>query len=155
MKKILIFTAVVILLALVLYIGRNKLKSMFSPTTVTTPAAPQALKVPSDNIYLVKTSSAKGKYLTDFAGVTLYIFDKDTALNVSTCDGACAKAWPAYTSGAVAQKQFPTNISVITRTDGSKQFAWMGHPLYYYAGDAKAGDLTGDGIGGIWHIIKQ
>ena len=107
-----------------------------------------------DNIYLSKTDSVKGSYMTDFAGNTLYIFDKDTT-GVSNCSGGCLSAWPAYTSGATAQGSFPENISVITRTDGSKQFAWKGMPLYYYAKDKKAGDITGDGVGGIWHIVKQ
>ena len=96
----------------------------------------------------------KGKYLTDFQGMTLYTFDKDTK-GVSNCSGPCLTAWPIYTSGATAEKILPLNISVITRSDGSKQFAWKGMPLYYYAQDQKAGDITGDGVGGIWHIVKQ
>lgn len=109
--------------------------------------------VPADNIYLTKTDSIKGSYLTDFQGMTLYTFDKDTP-GTSNCYNGCAKAWPPYTSGATTQSQFPVNITVITRTDGSKQFAWKGMPLYYYATDAKAGDITGDGVNNVWHIIK-
>jgi predicted lipoprotein with Yx(FWY)xxD motif len=48
----------------------------------------------------------------------------------------------------------PANITVIIRTDGTKQFAWNSMPLYYYSKDAKAGDLTGDGVGGVWHLVK-
>lgn len=106
------------------------------------------------NIYLTNTDRVKGSYMTDFAGMTLYTYDKDTA-GVSNCSGGCLKAWPAYTSGATAQGTFPENISVITRTDGSKQFAWKGMPLYYYVSDTKAGDISGDGVGGVWHIVKQ
>lgn len=96
----------------------------------------------------------KGKYLTDPAGMSLYVFDRDTT-GVSNCTGACLVAWPAYTSGATAQGTLPTNVSLITRPDGSKQFAWMGKPLYYYANDAKPGDVTGDGVGGIWHLLSM
>lgn len=113
----------------------------------------QTNTAPSDNIYLTKTDSTRGTYLTDFQGTTLYTFDKDTQ-GVSKCYDACVSLWPAYTSGATAQSHFPANITVITRTDGSKQFAWKGLPLYYYKNDTKTGDITGDGVGGVWHIIK-
>ncbi|MDD5464684.1 MAG: hypothetical protein PHP62_06055 [Candidatus Moranbacteria bacterium] len=109
---------------------------------------------PSDNIYLTKTDATKGKYMTDFQGMTLYTFDKDTG-GTSTCYDSCATLWPAYTSGATAEKTFPGNITVITRKDNSKQFAWKGMPLYYYSPDKKAGDIMGDGIGGVWHIVKM
>lgn len=114
-----------------------------SPTTSTSPTS---------NIYMVKTNSQKGSYLTDFAGMTLYIFDKDTP-GVSNCYNGCATTWPPYTSGATAEKMLPANVTVITRTDGSKQFAYKGKPLYYYATDTKPGDINGDGIGGVWHIV--
>lgn len=117
------------------------------------PTTSQSQVAPSSNIYLTKTDPAKGTYLTDFQGMTLYTFDKDTT-GVSTCYNGCAATWSPYTSGATAQSQFPVDITVITRTDNSKQFAWKGKPLYYYASDQKAGDIMGDGVGGIWHIVK-
>lgn len=99
------------------------------------------------------TNPVKGNYLTDFAGMTLYVFDKDTP-GVSSCTGSCASLWPPYTSGATAQGTLPANITVITRSDGSSQFAWNTKPLYYYSKDKKAGDLLGDGVGGFWHLVK-
>ena len=114
----------------------------------------QSATAPSNNIYLVKTDATKGKYMTDFNGMTLYTFDKDTS-GVSNCYNGCVKAWPVYTSGATAEKTLPENITVIKRKDGTEQFAWKGMPLYYYVQDTKAGDITGDGVGGIWHIVKM
>ena len=102
---------------------------------------------------MTKTDATKGAYMTDFAGMTLYIYDKDTT-GVSNCYGGCAKAWPPYTSGAAMQNSLPANVTLVTRTDGIKQFAWKGMPLYYYVSDTKPGDITGDGVGGVWHIIK-
>ncbi len=131
--------------------GYNYQSNQTQQTVSPTPASQAA--APSGNIYLTKTNPTKGNYLTDFQGMTLYVFDKDTP-GMSNCYQACATAWPPYTSGATAQSQFPANITVITRTDGSKQFAWKGKPLYYYANDQKQGDITGDGVGGIWHIVK-
>lgn len=132
----------------------NNSQSALQPTqSIATQMPSKAAEVLSDNIYLMKTDAVKGQYLTDFAGTTLYTFDKDTT-GVSNCEKACAVNWPPYTSGATAQSQFPKNISIITRADGIKQFAWMGKPLYYYASDKKPGDINGDGVGKVWHIIK-
>ena len=107
-----------------------------------------------DNIYLVKSDSAKGSYVTDFAGMTVYTFDKDST-GVSACNATCTQTWKPYSSGATAQKQFPDHITVIKRSDNSDQFAWDGKPLYYFAGDQNQGDIKGDGVGGVWHIIKM
>ncbi len=158
-KKLIVAVVVILVLALGAYFLRDNIKSMLgmgaTPTYQPPPAQPtQSMAVPTDNIYKVSTSSTRGQYMTDFQGMTLYTYDKDTA-GVSNCSGNCAVAWPVYTSGAVSQKTFPENISVIVRADGSKQFAWKGMPLYYYKSDTKAGDITGDGVGGVWHIIKM
>src|SRR6266404_5263350 len=153
---VIIILIVVVLAILVLgYLGRHKIKSMLGvggaapvATDNTMPATSPAAAGTSDNIYLTKTDATKGKYMTDVSGMTLYTFDKDTA-GVSNCTAGCLKIWPVYTSGAVNQGTFPTNISVITGSDKvTKQFAWKGMPLYYYSRDTKAGDLTGDGIQG-------
>jgi len=139
-----------VIYALVYYfVFASKGGSYTSPTSY----APTQNTNTSGNIYLTKTDATKGNYMTDFAGMTLYTYDKDTK-GVSNCSGGCLAAWPAYTSGATAQSTLPANITVITRSDGSKQFAWKGMPLYYYAKDKVAGDITGDGVGGVWHIIK-
>lgn len=132
--------------------GYTTSQNMYVPSAISPTTAMQGA-APSDNIYKTKTDPAKGTYLTDFQGMTLYVFDKDTT-GVSNCYQGCATVWPAYSSGATAQSQFPANISVITRTDGSKQFAWKGKPLYYYSGDKNPGDTNGDGIANIWHIVK-
>ena len=143
------------------YLGRHKIKSMLgmnpsaSPVSQNVSGSPStSVSAPSDNIYTTRTDPTKGAYLSDFAGMSLYVFDNDLATGASTCYDTCASKWPAYSSGAVAQGQFPVNITVMTRTDGSKQFAWKGRPLYHYAPDQNVGDTTGDGIGGIWHLVK-
>ena len=162
MKKVIIIVVILIIVGAAGYLGRHKIKSMLGMTPAVSPAmsvkndsktTSTNAMAPSDNIYLVKTEATKGQYITDFQGSTLYVYDKDTK-GVSNCTGDCLTAWPVYTSGATAEKVLPANISVITRTDGSKQFAWKDMPLYYFAKDTKAGDITGDGVGGVWHIVK-
>lgn len=171
MKKnwLVIIIVLIVIIGVVGYLGRHKIKGLLNGSSQTSmqpsmpthmmqqspsPTSASSAAMPSNNIYMTKTNPAKGTYLTDFQGMTLYIFDNDTA-GVSNCIGNCAKIWPAYTSGATAQSIFPAHISVITRTDGSKQFAWDQKPLYYYASDTKAGDMNGDGVGNVWHIVKQ
>jgi predicted lipoprotein with Yx(FWY)xxD motif len=118
------------------------------------PAANASRSDYHDNIYLTKTDAAKGSFMTDFAGMTLYAYDKDSA-DMSNCTGACAQAWRPYSSGATAQGIFPHNIGVITRADGSRQFTWMGKPLYYCSQDVNPGDTKGDGVGRSWHIVSM
>lgn len=106
---------------------------------------------------LAVTQDAKfGKVLTDGAGKTLYRFDEDTAEPPkSSCDGDCAKTWPPVpagdvTAGAGIDKAL---LGEVTRSDGSKQLTIGGWPAYRYAKDAKAGDITGQGVGGKWYAL--
>ena len=84
-------------------------------------------------------------------GRTLYTFDKD-APGKSNCSGGCLAAWPAFTvsNPALAGGDF----SIVTRDDGVQQWAYRGKPLYFFGGDAKAGDANGDKQGGVWHAIR-
>ncbi|MEM9209220.1 MAG: hypothetical protein AAGA61_08230, partial [Pseudomonadota bacterium] len=91
-------------------------------------------------------------------GFTLYVFDNDAAdidgdgAGDSDCNGNCAVAWPPLFADAGAS---PTGqFSLVTREDGSRQWAFDGEPLYYFANDLVAGDVNGDQIGGVWHIAR-
>ncbi|MGW0822873.1 SCO0930 family lipoprotein [Streptomyces sp. NPDC002845] len=95
-----------------------------------------------------------GKVLTDSTGRTLYRFDKDTAEPPkTTCEGECATAWPPVpASGATAAAGVDKALlGEITRPDGTKQLTVGGWPMYYYAQDAKAGDINGQGVNGTWY----
>ncbi len=83
-------------------------------------------------------------------GMTLYVFDKDTA-GVSTCYDACAAMWPAYVGKA--DSKLAEGWTLVKRTDGTLQFAFNKKPVYFYAPDKAKGDKLGDGKGGVWHII--
>jgi predicted lipoprotein with Yx(FWY)xxD motif len=101
----------------------------------------------------VKTgTTAKGATLTDAQGMSLYTFDKDAG-GKSACNGPCATNWPVVKAEASDQ---PTgDYTIITRDDGSKQWAYKGKPLYTFAKDQKAGDTTGDGfLNGAWHLAQ-
>lgn len=91
----------------------------------------------------------KGTALVDAKNMTLYTYDKD-AKGKSNCNGQCAANWPPLTAGADAKPA--GKWSIVTRDDGSRQWAYDGKPLYTWKKDTKAGDATGDGVGGVWHI---
>jgi predicted lipoprotein with Yx(FWY)xxD motif len=90
--------------------------------------------------------------MTGTNGMTLYTFDKDAAGSAkSVCNGPCATNWPPF--AATTSDQPGGDWSVVTRDDGSKQWAWSGKPLYYYAKDQKPGDVTGNGFNNVWHSV--
>lgn len=95
--------------------------------------------------------SAQGKVLTDAKGMTLYTFDKDMD-GKSACSGGCAVNWPPLMAAADAMAE--GEWSVISRDDGTKQWAYGGKPLYTWIKDAKPGDITGDGVNGVWHLAR-
>lgn len=90
--------------------------------------------------------------LTDANGMTLYTFDDDVGGTPACYDG-CAVKWPPYLAkeGDVMKEDW----TLVDRTDGSRQWAYDGKPLYLYAGDKAKGDMTGDGMGGKWHIVSE
>ena len=92
--------------------------------------------------------------LTDNAGMTLYVFDKDTAgSGKSVCNGPCAGLWPALKADDSAKPA--GDYSIVVRDDGAKQWAFKGKPLYLWVKDQKPGDKTGDNVGNIWHMVAQ
>ncbi len=93
--------------------------------------------------------TGKGKALVDAKGMTLYTFDKDAG-GKSACNGPCATNWPPF---AAAGTSAPANWTIVARDDGSKQWAYMGKPLYTWSKDSKPGDTTGDGfLNNAWHV---
>jgi predicted lipoprotein with Yx(FWY)xxD motif len=95
--------------------------------------------------------TSKGKALVDAKGMTLYTFDRDAA-GKSNCNGQCAQNWPPLMAAAGATAT--GDWSVVTRDDGSKQWAYKSKPLYLWVRDAKPGDVTGDGVNNVWHVAK-
>lgn len=96
--------------------------------------------------------SAKGKVLTNDQGMTLYVFDKDSP-GKSACNGPCATNWPPLMASAGAMSM--GDYTIVTRSDGSKQWAYKARPLYNWKNDKKPGDITGDGmLKGAWHIAQ-
>jgi predicted lipoprotein with Yx(FWY)xxD motif len=97
------------------------------------------------------TAASVGAFLTGPNGLTLYTKSGDTATS-STCTGGCATSWPPLTHTAgqqvVGGSGVTRTFATLTRTDGSMQVTYNGLPLYYWMQDTKAGDMTGQGVGG-------
>jgi predicted lipoprotein with Yx(FWY)xxD motif len=91
--------------------------------------------------------------LATSSGATVYTFDKDVANNgKSACNGPCAQAWPPL--AAQSTDAASGDWTVVTRDDGSKQWAYKGWPLYTFSKDAKPGDTAGDNFKNVWHVVK-
>jgi predicted lipoprotein with Yx(FWY)xxD motif len=122
-----------------------------APTT-TTSAAPTTA---GSSVTLKTQNGTAGVWLADQAGRTLYIFTKDTG-TTSTCYGACATAWPPLTTTgtvAVSGNVSASQLGTTTRTDGTKQVTYAGHPLYYFQSDTSPGMVKGQAVQGVWYLI--
>lgn len=86
-------------------------------------------------------------------GMTLYTFDRDTmGAGKSMCNGPCATNWPPLMA---AMGDSPSGEwTIVTRDDGSRQWAFRGKPVYYWVRDAKPGDRTGDGFNNAWRLAR-
>jgi predicted lipoprotein with Yx(FWY)xxD motif len=102
-------------------------------------------------------NSDLGQFLVGANGMTLYLYTKDT-MDVSNCYDQCAQNWPPL---LVKEGETPTlqpgldgKLDVIDRTDGTKQVAFDGMPLYFWAKDQNVGDATGQNVGSVWFVIQ-
>ena len=103
----------------------------------------------------IQDKAGIGKYFTDTEGKTLYWFKKDSP-GKSTCGGACLEKWPIYYRETVAAPKGikAEDFGTITREDGKKQTTFRGYPIYYWAGDKKAGETNGQGFNKVWSVIN-
>ena len=103
-------------------------------------------------------AGSAGPFLTNSSGRAVYLWAADS-MNKSTCSGACAGAWPPVTAQGhvtAADGAKTADLGTITRSDGSKQVTYDGHPLYYFAGDSGPGQTNGQGsdsFGAKWWLV--
>ena len=119
----------------------------------SSPAASAPAAASGSTLSTMKVGGAT--LLTNAKGFTLYWFVPDTS-TTSKCNGTCAHYWPPVPGPATAGSGVTGTLGVITRSDGTKQATWNGHPLYTYVADTAPGMAKGNGLnlsGGVWHDI--
>jgi predicted lipoprotein with Yx(FWY)xxD motif len=140
--------------------------SSSSSTSAATAAATPATSSPSSasttaaatGVTIKTATGSGGTYLAGPNGHALYLWVADSG-GKSACSGACAHAWPPLeTKGTPTAGSGVTasDLGTITRSDGSEQVTYKGHPLYYFVADTTAGSTKGqgsDGFGAKWWLI--
>jgi len=120
--------------------------------------APAAMPAAGDDVKV--DSSRYGQILVDGHGRTLYLFTRDRG-GKSNCYGDCAKAWPpqyAHGGQVVGEGLDQSKVGTTTRRGGTKQVTYAGHPLYYYVGDRKPGQILCQNVvefGGTWLVVSR
>ena len=147
------------LAALALTVSACASSSSSSATAGSTPAAggsSAASSAPASSsggtTLAVRTIGGQ-QVLTNSAGMTLYLFVPDTS-TTSKCTGSCATYWPPVKGPATKGSGVTGTVGVITRSDGTMQATYDGHPLYTYAADTAPGQAKGNGLnvsGGLWY----
>lgn len=118
----------------------------------SSPAASAPASSASANTVLSTTINGT-QVLTNSKGLTLYWFVPDTSTK-SNCNGSCATYWPPVKGPVTAGSGVTGTLDTITRSDGSTQATYDGHPLYTYVADTAPGQAKGNGLnlsGGVWH----
>ena len=127
-----------------------------STTTGSGAAAPASSGPAASSSTALKTGKIGGAVvLTNAKGFTLYWFAPDTSTK-SKCYGSCATYWPPVKGPATAGAGVTGKLGTITRSGGSVQATYNGHPLYTYAADSAPGQAKGNGLnlsGGVWHEV--
>ena len=104
-------------------------------------------------------SSQFGRVLFDQRGFVLYAFTADSR-RASRCYGTCAKAWPPFLAKSAPRALRGADrakLGTVTRRNGTTQVTYAGHPLYYYVGDTKPGQILCQNVreyGGLWLVVS-
>ena len=125
----------------------------------TAPApAPTAPASSAPATSAIKTGSvSQGTVIVDKDGMTAYIYTKDTqGSGKSSCTGACLQAWPMITSTSAnaTGDGVTAKLGTIPTADGGHQVTVDGWPIYTFAKDKAPGDSSGQGVGGVWYMLK-
>jgi predicted lipoprotein with Yx(FWY)xxD motif len=104
-----------------------------------------------DGIHVADTEL--GEILVDPDGFTLYIFTADSE-GESTCYDGCAELWPPIPADTPISSDLDASMfGATTRTDGMEQLTVDGMPLYLYTPDTSPGDVSGQGLNGVWFVV--
>jgi predicted lipoprotein with Yx(FWY)xxD motif len=147
-------------LASVLAAGACSSAAASSPSAPTgsAPAAGSSASASTAGTVITTQAGSAGAFLSDGSGRAVYLWAQD-GMNMSACSGACAAAWPPVPATGMltaAGGAKASDLGTITRSDGTKQVTYDGHPLYYFVGDSAAGQTNGQGsdnFGAKWWLV--
>jgi predicted lipoprotein with Yx(FWY)xxD motif len=110
---------------------------------------------PVGTTVMIVQNSAIGYVLAEASHQVVYTYSKDTKNGKPTCTGACAEAWPPATGMPQAgpADTFPAQFGLVKNASGVEQITYDGMPLYLLKGAAPLA-TTGNGVGGVWHVVK-
>jgi predicted lipoprotein with Yx(FWY)xxD motif len=140
--------------------GSSSAPTTGGSSTSAAPATSASSSAAAAGQVQIKTESVSlGTVLTNAQGFSLYWFAPDTSTH-SACTGSCATYWPPVigTPTAASGVTLTGKFGTITRSDGTTQATYNGHPLYTYKGDTSAGQVTGNGLnvsGGLWYAVTS
>ncbi len=154
-------TLILVVALLVVACGGSTASSNPAPAPTATPTtAPSTAPTTAPSAALIKTATAtvsgtSETILTNAQGLTLYYRTSDSPPS-TVCSGGCASAWPpllAPSSGTpTSATSLPGKLTVVVDANGN-QVEYNGHPLYTFSSDSAAGQTTGEGVGGVWHVV--
>jgi predicted lipoprotein with Yx(FWY)xxD motif len=110
---------------------------------------------PVGTTVLIVERSNLGWVMGKADGYVVYTYGKDSKGGAPTCTGSCASVWAPVTGMPKAgpADTFPGTFGQVTGAGGQKVITYNGYPLYTYVG-ARPLSTKGDGLGGVWHVIK-
>jgi len=150
---------IVLILTLAACGGDNEDSATTTVAAETTAAPVETTAPPTTDIVSGEVvdvaGSDLGEVLVDGDGMTLYLFEPD-AQGASTCYDACESNWPPLVGAVSAGDGVDGSLlGTVGRDDGSEQVTYDGWPLYYFAGDAAAGDVNGQGLNDVWYVVSD
>jgi predicted lipoprotein with Yx(FWY)xxD motif len=138
--------------------GSSSSTSTASSAAAAAPATSTASQASATGAPVSTAKGSAGTYLTGASGRALYLWVADTS-GKSSCSGACAKVWPPVVTKGMpiaSHGVSSSELSTITRSDGTKQVTYKGHPLYYFVEDSRSGMTKGQGsdsFGAKWWLV--
>jgi predicted lipoprotein with Yx(FWY)xxD motif len=146
--------ASVVFVILVLALTAPAVNSFTNPNTFT--QTELLMSAMSSVPYSVNVANKPGigHYLTNATGWTLYTFARDARASGSSACTSCLRNWPPFhaVNLTVSPELNATSFTIISRSDGVRQVAYNGWPLYYFRNDTKAGDTNGQEVANAWFV---
>ncbi|AOT02660.1 COG4315 family predicted lipoprotein [Arthrobacter sp. U41] len=128
-----------------------------APGSVAATSGPASTSSPAAAATDLKVAdSSAGRIVVDGKGMSVYFYTKDVRdSGTSTCTGGCLEAWPPVLAAAdtPTAEGVTGTVGTLATPEGRKQLTINGMPVYYYAKDLAAGDIRGQGVGGVWYLV--